>query len=65
LLRFYDKHFQPLLPAPLYWLLRSFVSLGSQIRIAALLAANLLLPLMQKRGERNAKEGNENKNSEA
>lgn len=48
LLRFYDKHFRPLMPAPLYWLLRSFVSLGSQLRIAVLLAANLLVSLLQK-----------------
>ncbi|MFA0782915.1 MAG: hypothetical protein YYHSYBAR_001306 [Candidatus Fervidibacter sacchari] len=51
LLHFYDKNFRPLMPALLYWLLRSFISLGSQLRIAALLAANLLVSLRQKRGE--------------
>jgi GT2 family glycosyltransferase len=48
LLRFHDKHFRPLMPAPLYWLLRSFISLGSQLRIAVSLAANLLVSLRQK-----------------
>lgn len=33
LLRFYDKHFRPLMPIPLYWILRSFISLGSQLRV--------------------------------
>ena len=51
LLHFYDEHFRPLMPAPLYWLLRSFVSLGSQLRIVGLLAANLLVSLRQKRGD--------------
>lgn len=40
LLRFYDKHFRPLLPAPLYCLLRSFIAFGGLLRIAALFAAN-------------------------
>jgi len=42
LLRFYDKHFRPLMPAPLYWFLRSFIAFGSQLRIAAVLVANLV-----------------------
>ncbi len=42
LLRFYDKHFRPLLPAPLYCLLRSFIAFGSLLRVAAILVANFL-----------------------
>ncbi|MCS7266097.1 MAG: glycosyltransferase [Armatimonadetes bacterium] len=40
LLQFYDKHIRPLLPASLYWLLRTFIAFGSLLRIATLLAAN-------------------------
>ncbi|MFN3422521.1 MAG: hypothetical protein ACK40X_12440, partial [Armatimonadota bacterium] len=40
LLRFYDKHFRPLLPPPLYCLLRSFIAFGSLLRVTALFAAN-------------------------
>jgi len=40
LLRFYDKNLRPILPAPIYWLLRTFVALGSSLRVAALVAAN-------------------------
>ncbi len=50
LLRFYDKHIRPLLPPPLYWLLRTFVAFGSFLRIAALLAANFFM-LSGKRGD--------------
>lgn len=42
LLRFYDKHFRPLLPTPLYWLLRSFVALGAQLRVVASLVSKLV-----------------------
>ncbi|MCX7968749.1 MAG: glycosyltransferase family 2 protein [Armatimonadetes bacterium] len=40
LLQFYDKNIRPLLPAPLYWLLRTFIAFGSLLRIATSLAAN-------------------------
>ncbi len=42
LLRFYDKHFRPLVPTPLYDLLRSAVAAGSALRIALSVTANFL-----------------------
>jgi GT2 family glycosyltransferase len=42
LLRFYDKHFRPLMPAPLYALLRSAIAAGSALRIVAVLIAKFL-----------------------
>lgn len=40
LLSFYDKHFRPLMPLPLYGLLRTFIAVGSLLRIFALSVAN-------------------------
>jgi GT2 family glycosyltransferase len=42
LLRFYDKHFRSLMPAPLYALLRSAIAAGSALRIVVALVANFL-----------------------
>ncbi len=42
LLRFYDKHFHPLMPAPLYWAVRSVVAFGSLLRIGGSAVANFL-----------------------
>ena len=40
LLRFYDKHFRPLLPFPLYALLKSSLAFGSALRLLAAFVAN-------------------------
>lgn len=42
LLRFYDKHFRPLMPASFYALLRGAIAAGSALRIVAALIANFL-----------------------
>ncbi len=42
LLAFYDKHFRPLLPMPLYIVLRSAIAFGSLLRIALVTVANFL-----------------------
>lgn len=42
LLQFYDKHFRPLMPKPLYALLRSAIAVGSALRITVALIANFL-----------------------